>query len=330
MTVSNVVNARPGQVSKALAAQVLQACRRLGYRPNATARRLRTDRLRAIGLVIVDPSQHYLSDPLTAALLAGLNDCLRRHGHSTVLSGVPPGGLESLSLLREIESDGICLLLSGDAAERAAIIHRMARLGQPLVLIQDDLPDSVADGASVCQDDRGGGQAVARHLFASFRPRQAVMLVPGLEWPAMRKREDGIRDVLASLARPPVLHVLRCGAEDFDETQAALAAHIDQHGVPDLLIGGNDRMAIAGMKLLQGRGIQVPGRVRVTGFNGLDAWRYATPALTTVISPAYELGALAGTAMLRRLSEGRFPFRSRVLQVQLAPQASSSPGTPRT
>jgi LacI family transcriptional regulator len=326
MTVSNVVNGRAGQVGPEVAKRVRAACEQLGYRPHANARRLRTNRRQAIGVVIVDPSPAYVSDPLTAAMLAGLTASLGREGYSTVLHGVAPAELDDAPLLRHIESDGICLMLSGTPTKRRAIVERVRALGQPLLLLQDDVGEGIADAASIVQDDRGGAAALAQHLFD--RPvGHAVMLVPEQPWPAMERREAGVRDVLRRLDRAPAFHVLRCGDEGFEPTQAALAAHVARHGVPDVVIGGNDQMAIAGMKLLAGRGLRIPQDVRVSGFNGLDFWRYATPELTTVFSPAYKLGEAAAAAMLQRLSLGAFSFRQQVLPVRFAAHGSTLAST---
>jgi LacI family transcriptional regulator len=322
MTVSNVINGRKGQVGAEMIARVLAACERLDYRPHANARQLRTNRRMTVGVIIVDPSAHYLSDPFTAALLAGLNDVLQVAGYSIVLQGASLADLASLPLLRRIESDGICLLTSGAAAQRRETIAQVAALGQPLVLIQDELPDSITDACALIQDDTGGGAEIARHLFQRYC-RQAVMLVPSVAWAAMERREAGVRSVLATMARPPVLHVVRCGDEGFDDTQAAFALHVEQHGVPDVVIGGNDRMAIAAMKFLQARGCSVPGDVRITGFNGFDFWRYASPELTTVFSPAFQLGEASARALLKRLETGSFPWRRRALPVVFAPTVSS-------
>jgi LacI family transcriptional regulator len=322
MTVSNVINGRKGQVGAEMIARVLAACERLDYRPHANARQLRTNRRMTVGVIIVDPSAHYLSDPFTAALLAGLNDVLQVAGYSIVLQGASLADLASLPLLRRIESDGICLLTSGAAAQRRETIAQVAALGQPLVLIQDELPDSITDACALIQDDTGGGAEIARHLFQRSC-RQAVMLVPSVAWAAMERREAGVRSVLATMARPPVLHVVRCGDEGFDDTQAAFALHVEQHGVPDVVIGGNDRMAIAAMKFLQARGCSVPGDVRITGFNGFDFWRYASPELTTVFSPAFQLGEASARALLKRLETGSFPWRRRALPVVFAPTVSS-------
>ena len=322
MTVSNVINGRKGQVGAKMIARVLAACERLDYRPHANARQLRTNRRMTVGVIIVDPSAHYLSDPFTAALLAGLNDVLQVAGYSIVLQGASLQDLATLPLLRRIESDGICLLTSGAADQRRQTIAQVAALGQPVVLVQDDLPDTVPDGCSLIQDDAGGGAEIARHLFQRTC-RHAVMLVPSVAWAAMERREAGVRSVLASMARPPAFHVVHCGDEGFDDTQAAFALHVEQHGLPDVVIGGNDRMAIAAMKFLQARGSNVPTDVRVTGFNGFDFWRFASPELTTVFSPAFQLGEESARALLKRLETGSFPWRKRTLPVVFAPTVSS-------
>ena len=322
MTVSNVINGRKGQVGAEMIARVLAACERLEYRPHANARQLRTNRRMTVGVIIVDPSAHYLSDPFTAAMLAGLNDVLQVAGYSIVLQGASLADLASLPLLRRIESDGICLLTSGAAAQRRETIAQVAALGQPLVLIQDELPDSITDACSLIQDDAGGGAEIARHLFQRSC-RHAVMLLPSVSWAAMERREAGVRVVLDGMARPPAFHVVHCGDEGFDDTQAAFALHVEKHGVPDVVIGGNDRMAIAAMKFLQARGCAVPGDVRITGFNGFDFWRYASPELTTVFSPAFQLGEESARALLKRLETGSFPWRRRALPVVFAPTVSS-------
>jgi DNA-binding LacI/PurR family transcriptional regulator len=323
MTVSNVVRGRSGQVGAALRARVREACDALGYRPHHSARQLRTRRRMMIGVVIVDPSRHYLSDPFTAALLAGLADVLGAAGYSIALHGADPAALDATQLFRRIESDGVCLISSGTRAARRAILDQVIALGQPVVLIQEEWPRGAGDGCSFMQDDHAGGVALARHL-AERRLRHVAMLVPGIGWAAMERREAGVRAGLATLPQPPDLHLVRCGDEGFQATQEAFARHCAVHGVPDAVIGGNDRMAIAAMKWLHLRGIAVPGRVRVTGFNGFDSWRHAEPELTTVLSPAFRLGEESGQAMVARLAGGRFARARTVLPVAFAPNRSST------
>jgi LacI family transcriptional regulator len=303
----------------------MAACAQLGYRPHAAARLLRTNRHMTVGVIIVDPSPHYLSDPFTAAMLAGLSDVFAGQGYAILLHSASAEALGEAPVVRRIASDGICLVLSGTPEERRALFARVQALEQPVVLIQDELPEGATDAAAVIQDDADGARRIARHLFAA-PCRRAVMLLPALGWCAMERREAGIRAGIAETGAAVDLAIVRTADEGFEAAQAALAAHCAAAGVPDVVIGGNDRLAIAAMKWLAAQGVRVPADVRVTGFNGFEFWRYATPELTTVHSPAFALGEEAARLLVRRLETGVFPARRTALPVEFAPHRSSARG----
>ena len=189
MTVSNVLNNRAGSVGPELSARVRRVAQELGYRPHALARRLRTQRNQIIGVVLVDASPYFLSDPLTAAMLAGLTAALHRLDYSTILHGVGPNEVEQASFLRNIETDGVCMVLSGSRATRRRVAERVVATNQPLVMMQEEVPDDIRDAASIYFDDRGGGRELARTLVASGDVRHVLFLVPALEWPAMQRRQ---------------------------------------------------------------------------------------------------------------------------------------------
>jgi LacI family transcriptional regulator len=69
--------------------------------------------------------------------------------------------------------------------------------------------------------------------------------------------------------------------------------------------------------------MNVPGQIRVTGFNAFDFWQFVTPTLTTVRSPAYVLGETAGVNLLQRLKAGHFLERDVILAVALEPGGSA-------
>jgi LacI family transcriptional regulator len=318
MTVSNVLNHRSGQVGAETRDKVLAAVERLGYRPHAMARRLRSRQAFAIGMLILDDVPEFLNDPFTTQVVAGLSNVATDRGYSLVLQGVRSTTIENSSLLAQFQTDGLCALLSGPQDLRASLIKRLTTLGVPLVLIQES-----ASAPGVCtirQDDRGGAAQVAKHVL-SRGARRIIMLVPDEEWPAMIEREIGVR--LACEAAGADLIIAHCGDESVGDTQAALAATLAQYGKPDAIIGGNDRMAMAALRWLAANHIMVPEEVKVTGFNGFDFVAYASPPLTTVRSAAYEMGKRAGEELLASFTTGQFTQQDIVLPVEFTPAESS-------
>ena len=315
-TVSKVVNQITVGVAEPTRQRVEAAIRHLGYRPNRVGRGLRSLQRSTIGMAIVDPSPRFLADPFTTNLVAGLTNYLSAAGFGLLLHGVEPRQLKSSFLVRESEVDALCLMLSGSRRERLAYMRLLADLGQPFVTFQDLPVPSIADACFVRQDDRGGAAELARHLMKR-RPRQAVLVVSELSWPAVEQRVRGFRSVFE--AEGVELRFVRCDETRTDLIMAAVDDYLQQEKLPDLVIGQNDQVALAALEVLQRRGHRVPQDVGVAGFNAFSFAAFANPALTTVRSQASELGQAAAEIVLERLQVGRFRAREHVLPVELVP-----------
>jgi LacI family transcriptional regulator len=191
---------------------------------------------------------------------------------------------------------------------------------QPVVVVQDQPPRSLPDAASIRQDDAAGGRLIAERLIARGA-RRLLLLVPRQQWPAMVERERGVAAAVARHAGA-ALAVVRSASEGIEDTQAALASWVEPNGLPDAVLGGNDQMGIAALLWLQEQGRDVPGDVKVTGFNGFAFRRYVRPTLTSVHSPALALGERAGALLLERIETGAFTAAEVVMPVELLPGKS--------
>jgi LacI family transcriptional regulator len=313
-TVSKVVNGITVGVSDATRLQVEAAVSELGYRPNRMGRSLRAQRHQVIGLAIVDPSPRFLADPFTTNLVAGLSNQLNTNGFGLLLYGVMPGKLGESSLIRQSEVDAICLNPSGERQQRVEAMKLAASLGQPLVVIQDRTVNSLSDVCFVRQDDKGGAELLAKEVMR--RPcRRAVMVIADIPWPAVEHRVAGFRKVFDR--RGVQLDFVRCDETNSQAISEGIAEYLDQHGVPDVIVGQNDQIAIAAIQMLISRGLEVPRDVAVTGYNAFPFTGVSNPPLTTVRSRAYELGVTAASAILHRLEHGSFLQREYVLPLEI-------------
>ena len=316
MTVSNVVNGRFGMMSEGTRARVEDAIAKLGYRRRSDGMSLRLSQRFAIAMVIVDPSPDFLADPFITNIVAGLSNRLAERGYNLVLTRTETDRLEQSNLVRNSDTDGICMMLSGPRAERLRCLKRVAALGEPVILFQERLARKLDDVCVIRQDDRGGARSLAERTLRKGA-RRLLMLVPRLQWPAIEERERGIRDAISASKAEVAFDTLACGNEHYPETQAALDRHVARRGLPDAILAGNDQMGIAALKWLNSRGTRVPRDLMITGFNAFAFWQYTTPLVTTARSPAYEMGAAGAEAMIQRVQTGRFVTNELVFPVEV-------------
>jgi DNA-binding LacI/PurR family transcriptional regulator len=314
MTVSNVVNGKSNAVGEHTRARVEREIKRLNYRPHASGRSLRLAHQWSVGMIIIHESDSFLADPFVTQVVAGLNKEMSLNGYGLYLQGIRRDELKSSVLIKNAGTDGLCAFYYGAPRERRDIAETLAALGQPLILIQEPLAFPGKDVCCIREDDYQGGRMLAEHL-AARGARRFVVIEPALAWPALSERRRGIQSVLKDLDGTSVTTVT-CGNGEFANTQAALAAHLDANELPHAIMA-SDHIAIAAMKLLARRSISVPKDVLVTGFNGFEFWQYTDPMLTTIRSPAFEMGRRAGREMLHRLEHGKFSAVKFVLPVAL-------------
>ena len=96
--------------------RVVRAAMKLNYRPNFSARALRTRRTRLVAVVATD-----LSSTRAAGLIAGIERCLREEGYLLVLGGWDPH-LETDATARVMRAgvEGV-IVIDGVAQERMAV-----------------------------------------------------------------------------------------------------------------------------------------------------------------------------------------------------------------
>jgi len=72
--------------------------------------------------------------------------------------------------------------------------------------------------------------------------------------------------------------------------------------LPDAIIGSDDSVAMAAMKVIKESGLKIPEDISVVGFNDDPFSSFLEPALTTVSQPAYLMGMKASEKILQMIS----------------------------
>src|SRR5690606_20429472 len=167
-TVSNVLNDRP-TVSPETRERVLEVIRRIGYVPNATARRLRSGEVTTIGAVVLD-----LANPFFTEIARGIEDRLAQDGYVLMLASSDENLDRERRYLDLLLQQGVRGVLVTPAGADLDHLREIRDRGTDVVLL-----DAYSrEFPSVGVDDVAGGALAAAHLLDGGRSRLAFFNGP--------------------------------------------------------------------------------------------------------------------------------------------------------
>lgn len=310
-TVSNAYN-RPDQLSPELRERVLEAADRLGYPgPDPVARSLRTRKAGAVGLLLTEALSYAFRDPAAVSFLAGLAEACDEAGQGLLL--VPAGpGREPVRAAAAVQQAGVDGFVVYSVADDDPYLDAVLRRQLPIVVV--DQPVGVEGASHVGIDDRGAMRAVAEHVLALGHRRLAVLCMrlgrephDGVVTPArlaaphfhvQRERIHGVLDAVAAAGLDPAaVTVVERSAHTAEAGRSAAAQALEADPLATALLCTTDVLALGALDHARAAGLAVPGRLSVTGFDGVaDALR---AGLTTVRQSAEDKGRRAGALLLR-------------------------------
>jgi DNA-binding LacI/PurR family transcriptional regulator len=324
-TISNAYN-RPDQLAPELRRKVLETARDLGYAgPDPAARRLRSGRRGAIGLMFSERLSYAFTDPGAVGFLQGLTEATEAKGYELLLLPGMRGEEQEVVAVRDAVVGAFCLYCMPDThpAVTAALGRRL-----PVVIVDEPRqPGSFFVGI----DDHEGARMAAAHVKALGHEHVAIITdrlvddhyegladvdrIARSNCKVARDRVAGYIAGLDSTAPVPVYDVMA----NFEEPAARAARELlAREPRPTALLCSTDVLAFGAMRAARDLGLDVPGDVSITGFD--DVPQAAAADLTTVRQSLVEKGREAGRLLMEQNTE-----REVVLPLELVTRGSTAP-----
>lgn len=157
---------------------------------------------------------------------------------------------------------------------------------------------------SLIVDNVRGMAAGVQHLV-EHHGRQHVAFIAGPKAsPESNDRLAGYRQVLVSHGIPVREELVEYGEFTLPSGRAAMRRLIERQVKFDAVVAANDYMALATIEVLRSAGLRVPDDVAVCGFDDVNAAACATPSLSSLRQPLWQLGA-AAVQTIMAMWEGR-------------------------
>lgn len=289
--VSRVINDDPKlNVRPETRRRVKDIIEKLGYRPNAAARSLRTNRAYMFGLLIPD-----FANPVYAEIIKGAEAAAGALGYGLMTAssaGVRLGLSHYLDLLGQGRVDG--LLFAGEESGHELAQLRTAEV--PWVLVNRTLAGSQR---YVVLDDERGSRLAVDYLVSLGHRRIAHLAGPDGADTGRRRRAGyltAMHEAGLTVEDGFVVHA------DYTPAGGAVALErlLSDPRPPTAVFVANVASAVGALHTAHAHGVSVPSELSMVAVHDMPLASHLVPGLTTVRMPLEELGRRALELLARR------------------------------
>lgn len=285
MTVSRVLRNR-GDVSAATREKVMTAARTLGYVPNRIAGGLASQRVNLVAVVI--PS---LSNLVFPDVLGGISAELDDTGLQPVVGVTHYAPAREESVLYDMLSwrpSGV--ILAGLEHSRAANAM-LGAAGIPVVEIMD--VDGQGIDMVVGISHRRAGSDMARRILDAGYRRIGFIGTHMPEDHRARKRLEGFEAALSDAGVTLEAREFYQGGSSLVKGRELTARILGRAPGLDFLYYSNDMIGAGGLLWCLEAGLDIPGRLGMAGFNGVELLNGLPRRLATTDARRHEIGRRA-------------------------------------
>ncbi len=277
--------------SKAMRDKVHAAAVELGYRPNAIARGLITQRSNMVAVIISKLTNLYYPE-----VLVELTQRFSARGIRVLLFALDrESEIESiLEQMLQYQVDGIITA----AMMTPKQLSTVEAIGIPVVFYNRTMDEELVSSVR-CDQEEGERWLVGELIRAGHKsfgivagPEDSTVSSERTEGALRKLREEGIDDI-----------TIVGGDYGYDTGRQCFAEIVKTRGTaPDAVVGANDVMAIGCIdEAREVFGLQVPEDISIVGFDGVGPAGYAAYDVTTVRQPVRRMTEAAISMLLERI-----------------------------
>ncbi len=292
-TVSRALNNHPA-IKEATRARIIELAQQMGYVPNAAARGLKTNRTRALGVIM----QH-IEDPFWSEVLDGVDSLLHPEGYSLFIASTHNEKQREKEVVQAMVQRGVDGVILFSPQFREGQCHVLNSYDLPVVMVNNE-------GEGECQyfiynDDAYGAGLITKHLIGLGHTRLAFLGKHHSE--SNRNRLAGFRTEMQAAGLPvDERYIFHASAGNPTGGREGAEYLLSLDSIPTGIVCYNDFLAIGVYNYLQEKGLRIPQDVSVTGFDNISIAAHLSPPLTTLHQYKFQLGEGAARMILEVLS----------------------------
>lgn len=293
-TVSRVINGS-NVVKPATRQRVLDAIKKLDFKPNQIARGLATSKTTSIAIVFPESLFAHVKD-----MIGGIGDTARTLDYNISIyttEEIGDGNPVNSVLEKVIKSraDGV-VLFNSDTVDQE--IEMMKKYNVPTVVIGYEVQDDNLCSISV------DAKSISKEITNDYLDRgidDIIFVKPRQNLVRLDDFADGIREAFSEHGKTFTDDRIISTSTHYEKSYPFFQNYFKDHR-HQLVLNGYDKEAVAVVNGAQDNGIAIPDDMEVIGMMNTSYSIMSRPALTTIHVPVYELGAMAIRLLTKMLN----------------------------
>lgn len=295
MTVSRAIN-NPEQLSDKTLKTVKEAIAQLGYVPNMAAQKIRGVTQNTIGVLSFSTA----TTPFSVEILLAIEQTVREHQWNSFVINAFEDDEEDIERAVDLllSHRPTAIIIARHGLKSVKVPKRLA--SYPIVLA--NCVTNEMKVPSYIPNDFQGQVDLTRLLVEKGYKKPLCLYIP-YNAIAAKERQKGLQAVWFSQKNAnPLTEYFMDDSDDYlhgaDELKKLLSNRRDAFDY-DVIVCGNDRIAMLAYQLLLSAGLCIPQDVAVVGFDNMVGVAHLfLPPLTTVQLPHYEMGKQAALHLI--------------------------------
>lgn len=285
-TVSRVIN-NSGYAHEDTRKAVLDAIKKLNYKPNEVARSLYTQKSKLIGLILPD-----ITNPFFPALARGVEDRLREEGYRLIIGNSDEQLEQEINYLDTFIQHNVVGII---ASINEAHSDMLKDLKIPVVMLDRTIESLPA----VYADQLEGGKLAAEKILELGSKEVTIIRGPVKVSPVYQRFVSSFQHLKQAGVKINVLD----SELTFEGASESVKTLFDKYPNTDGILACNDIVAVATMNEAERMGRSVPEDVQIIGFDDISISELVNPGLSTIRQPAYEMGAKAAEILIKKVNQ---------------------------
>ncbi len=289
-TVSFYLNGKTDRMSAETQERIRRVIERTGYEPSPLARGLNAKESKLIGVVIGD-----ITNAFANQIVKGIDEVISAEGYRMLVCNSDFDKQNELAYIDRLLALGVDGFIVQPTAQFKEITRQISDAKKPLVFIDSKLYDFASSWVKT-DNYEASYQAIDACVEKGYERFLVITAEPGLISSRV-ERMGGFVDALEARGLPYTQLTIEGDRVDERQVAAFLAENIDG-STPTLVFAPNCWALPEIYRCCRSYYPLMPGRVGLLGFDNTEWASVASPAVSVVVQPAREEGAVAARILL--------------------------------